>query len=99
MVLCGHMSTDEVMIRKSIGDYGNEVTEILINPQSMDASSTSAMVAMFYFSNDGSDVHVEYYSTAKNQWKPNKTFTTVAGVPSMPPRTALRKALKRQSTA
>ena len=99
MVLCGHMSTDEVMIRKSIGDYGNEVTEILIDPQSMDASSTSAMVAMFYFSNDGSDVHVEYYSTAKNQWKPNKTFTTVAGVPSMPPRTALRKALKRQSTA
>ena len=84
MVLCGHMSTDEVMIRKSMGDYGNEVTEILINPQSMDAKSTTAMVAMFYFSEDGNDVHVEYYSTARNQWKPNKTITTSGNTTVMP---------------
>ena len=87
MVLCGHASADDVVVSKQIGDYGNEVTQILIDPQEMDAEyyqGSKGMVAMLYFSEDGKDVQVQYYSTLKDTYRPTSTFTTTYGSTVMP---------------
>ncbi len=40
------------------------LTEVLIDPQQMDRSGTkTGMVAMFYFSNGGKNIQIQYYST------------------------------------
>ena len=79
MTLCGHKAADEVVITQSVGDYGNTVTQILVDPQDMDSGNPSGMVAMLYFSADGSKVTVEYYSTIRDQYKQSKSFTVNAG--------------------
>ena len=76
MVMSGHMSADDVVVSKQTGDNGNEVTQILIDPQSMDSkNSPKGMVAMLYFSEDGEDVQVEYYSTLTDMYRPSTGFT------------------------
>ena len=87
MVLCGHADADDVVVSKQIGDYGNEVTQILIDPQTMDAEygqGSKGMVAMLYFSEDGEDVQVEYYSTLKDTYRPSESFTVTYGSTEMP---------------
>lgn len=67
LVLCGHDPTDRVVCTQTTGDHGNTVTQMLIDPQGMDNSGEAiGMVCMFYFSEDGSQMEVEYYSTVKN---------------------------------
>ncbi|MBQ9784502.1 MAG: hypothetical protein IJW29_03275 [Clostridia bacterium] len=85
MVMCGHMTANDVIVSKQTGDYGNEVTQILVNPQAMDSSnSPKGMVAMFYFSEDGQDVQIEYYSTITGMWRPNKEITVSYGSTEAP---------------
>ncbi|MBE6593666.1 MAG: hypothetical protein E7642_06690 [Ruminococcaceae bacterium] len=51
------------------GDNGNVVTQLLVDPQGVDANMTATgMVALLHFSEDGKDVSVEYYSTIKEQY-------------------------------
>ena len=63
----GHISADVIKAGKSIGVNGNVVNTFLINPQGFDMATgyDTGMVAMFYFSEDGNDVQVEYVSTTK----------------------------------
>jgi hypothetical protein len=90
MVMSGHMTCDSVVTSKQIGDYGNEVTQILIDPQGLDTSATPrGMVAMLYFSEDGENVQVEYYSTITNTWRPNSEFTVSYGAAEMPDYTTI----------
>ena len=87
MVLCGHVDSDDVVVSKQIGDYGNVVTQVLIDPQSMDAEygqGSKGMVAMLHFSEDGEDVQVEYYSTLKDTYRPSKSFSVSYGSTKMP---------------
>ena len=64
MVLCGHISTDRVVMNERIGVNGNVVKELLINPQATDMFyDGTGMVTMLYFSEDGKNVQVENYST------------------------------------
>ena len=76
LVLCGHdpyVTNSNIMMLQSKGDGGNTVTELLIDPQSLDWDNPNTtdddndqqygMVAMLYFSEDGSKVSVEYIST------------------------------------
>ena len=72
MVLCGHKTTSKVVISENTGDYGNKVTQMMVNPQGMDNASPVGMVAMLYFSADGEDVTVEYYSTLSDLYKPTQ---------------------------
>ena len=87
MVLCGHVDSDDVVVSKQIGDYGNVVTQILIDPQTMDAEygqGSKGMVAMLNFSADGERVQVEYYSTLKDTYRPTTTFDVSYGSTEMP---------------
>ena len=63
----GHISGDVIKAGKSVGVNGNVVNTFLINPQGFDYATgfDTGMVAMFYFSNGGSTVNVEYVSTIK----------------------------------
>ena len=87
MVLCGHVDSDDIVVSKQIGDYGNVVTQILIDPQTMDAEygqGSKGMVAMLNFSADGEQVQVEYYSTLKDTYRPTSTFEVSYGSTKMP---------------
>lgn len=74
LVLSGHVSTSHVVTSQDIGIHGNTVTQILANPQDMDKAASKAkvdgygMICMLYFSADGSQIEVEYYSTVKDKY-------------------------------
>ena len=69
LVLSGHISNDEIVMSKSIGENGNTVTGMLIDPQAVDAMLfPTRLVAMLHFSEDGKEVRVEYYSTIQEQY-------------------------------
>jgi uncharacterized repeat protein (TIGR02543 family) len=71
LVLSGHVGrTYDIIWNQVEGDHGNTVTQMMVNPQWADAdvSGGTGMVAMLYFSADGKNVQVEYYSTIRNQW-------------------------------
>ena len=74
LVLSGHMSADGVVINQRDGKEGNTVTEMLIDPQSIDRNYTggTGMVATLYFS--GERVAVEYYSTVQDMYRPLQYF-------------------------
>jgi len=65
MVLSGHVSSHDIKMREDVGVHGNTVYQFLIDPQGMDNyyKHKTSMVAMFYFSNGGKTVNVEYVST------------------------------------
>lgn len=68
LVLSGHTATDYVVTIKTNGDHGNTVTQMLIDPQGMDARENfgpTGMITLLYFSKDGKCVEVETYSTIK----------------------------------
>ena len=82
MIICGHSDCDGVLVTKQTGDHGNEVTQVLIDPQGMDAEfyhGSKGMVAMLYFSEDGENVQVEYYSTFKGTYAKTSDFTVSVG--------------------
>ena len=69
LVLSGHDPCDRVVMAQDTGDHGNVVTQILVDPQGVDAAQGSTgMITMLYFSEDGKNVQVETYSTIKEQY-------------------------------
>ena len=66
LILSGHIPVEQMVVTKTQGDCGNTVTQMLIDPQSTDIAYEGAgLVTMLYFSEDGKQVDVEYYSTIK----------------------------------
>ena len=69
LVLSGHDPSDNVVTLQSKGDHGNVVTQMLIDPQGMDSDMGGAgMLCMLYFTADGSEMEVEWYSPSKGQY-------------------------------
>ncbi len=72
LVLSGHITSNRIVVTPVLGDNGNTVTQILIDPQDVDAyyseSEGAGLVAMFHFSEDGKTVQVRYYSTIKEAY-------------------------------
>ena len=76
LVLSGHITWDEILIAQTKSTRGNTVTQMLIDPQGTDGTLKGRMadglvgglVAMLYFSEDGTQVAVEYVSTARGQY-------------------------------
>ncbi|MBQ7936202.1 MAG: S-layer homology domain-containing protein [Clostridia bacterium] len=83
MVLSGHVYHDNIVMTQRKGVHGNTVTEMLIDPQDVDKvisnghGSSVGAVAMFYFSEDGSQMEVEYYSTIQDRYIRNINQFTV----------------------
>ena len=81
LVLSGHIPNGAPQMSQLVGDNGNTVTQLLIDPQSIDlpANNTSGcgMVAMLYFNEDGTlqdsqwdekTIDLEWYSTIKQKY-------------------------------
>ena len=70
LVLCGHIGLDDIMVVQTEGEHGNMVTQMMVNGQDVDnqVDGGAGLVAMLYFSEGGSKVQMEYYSTIRNQW-------------------------------
>lgn len=68
MVLCGHIAWDPILMVDGTGDNGNTVHQFLIDPQYIDQNNgPRGMIAMFYFSEDGSKIQVRYYSSVDDK--------------------------------
>lgn len=69
LVLSGHDPSDYIVLAQDKGENGNVVSQLLIDPQGTDvALGGCGLVAMLYFSEDGSKVDVRYYSTVTNKY-------------------------------
>lgn len=69
MVLCGHVSANTAVTTTRIGEHGNKVTQMLIDPQGVDnAIGGTGMITMLNFSENGTKVSVETYSTAREMY-------------------------------
>lgn len=69
LVISGHDPCEDIVVRQEDGVHGNTVTQILIDPQYTDmVFGPTGMVATLYFSEDGNDLQVEYYSTVLGKY-------------------------------
>ena len=70
LVLSGHFESNDIVASQEVGENGNIVTQMLVNPQGFDATSNceTGLVCMLYFSEDGNTMWVEYYSTYRDQY-------------------------------
>ncbi len=78
LVLSGHDPCQHVVYRQDKGDMGNTVTQMLIDPQGIDAFySPTGMVAMFYFSDNGNRLTVRYYSVVNGMYGSERSQFTI----------------------
>ena len=64
LVMSGHTPDEDILVLQSEGTHGNIVNQMLIDPQWMDPQKGGVgMVCMLYFSEDGSEMEVEWIST------------------------------------
>jgi len=69
LILSGHIGCDYVVTSQLEGIHGNTVTHMLVDPQVIDGEiGPSGMVTVLYFSNDGSSIYVETYSTINEKY-------------------------------
>ena len=71
LVLSGHDPSANIVTTQTVGDNGNIVTQMLIDPQGLDANADAGptgMVTMLYFSEDGKTIQVRNYSTVKEMY-------------------------------
>lgn len=69
MVVCGHDAVAQVVEQKFVGDHGNTVTALLVDGQHIESTDgASGLIAILYFSEDGKNVTLEYYSPVKGQY-------------------------------
>ena len=79
MVLSGHDPAQHIIYRQDPGVNGNTVTQMLINPQHIDGFlDPTALVAMFYFSEDGNTLTVRYYSVVRDQYGSARSQFTIS---------------------
>ena len=76
LVMCGHRyPTDhEPYMRETTRADGSKVVEMMINPQNMETEfgRSFGMLAMLYFSEDGKNVQLEYFSTISEMYYRDK---------------------------
>ena len=78
LLLNGHAAMDDVVLLQSEGNHGNVVNQMLIDPQWLDPMNYNGigMVCMLYFTEDGSQMSVEWISTDTGKYyKEQNQFT------------------------
>ena len=78
MVICGHDPSQDIVYLATEGKNGNTVHQLLIDPQNVDYYLDGvAMVAMFYFSEDGNTLTIRYYSVTEDMYGSEKSNFTI----------------------
>ena len=84
MVFCGHVGEGTTKLRQTENDYGNVVSQLLVDPQVVDFKQGGVgLIGMLYFSNEGKNVDFRYYSTINEKYygEENQYSFTVHTVP------------------
>lgn len=70
LVVSGHNISSNIVYRQDARESGSVVTSLLVDPQTFDSQNNgeTGMVCMLYFSEDGNDMTVEWYSTVRDQY-------------------------------
>ena len=69
MIICGHFYYNNITNNQLKGVNGNTVTELLIDAQGIDNTLKGlGVVGMFYFSEDGTKLAIEFYSTVRGEY-------------------------------
>ena len=74
MIIGGHMHSDNILVTPATGASGNVVQQMLINSQFSELPTGSGgfgalgLVALMYFTEDGSHAKIEYYSTTYRRY-------------------------------
>ena len=77
LIMSGHTPFEDVVLLQTEGDHGNVVNQMVIDAQWMDPQKGGVgMVCMLYFSEDGTQVAVEWLSTDTGKhYKEQNQFT------------------------
>lgn len=88
LVLSGHIGSDDVVVSQRGGAHGNVVTQVLANPQDVDAEiGATGMVAMLYISESNSTITIEQYSTVRGMYYRQESQQVVSFAGKMTPDT------------
>ena len=68
MVLSGHVSATNPLVRPTTGDNGNKIYSVLVDPQTYEESDPSGFVYMINITNGGANLEVEYLSTSTGKY-------------------------------
>lgn len=70
LVISGHNISSNIVYRQDARESGSVVTSLLVDPQTFDSQNNAetGLVCMLYFSEDGNDMTVEWYSTVRDQY-------------------------------
>lgn len=70
LVVSGHIDHDHVVYRQDEGLHGNVVTQMLVDPQTMDKEIDGGcgMVCMMYFDEEFTNLQIEWYSTVRDEF-------------------------------
>ena len=70
LLVSGHIDHDHVVYRQDEGLHGNVVTQMLVNPQTMDKEIDGGcgMVCMMYFDKEFTNLEIEWYSTVRDEY-------------------------------
>ncbi len=77
LILSGHHKTYDIGKSQVVGDKGNTVTQMMIDPQRIDmpvnypdtpGHGGTGLVALLHFAKDGKTLDVEYYSVIKDKY-------------------------------
>ena len=78
MVVGGHISDDNVLYRKDLGDNGNAVYQFLMDTQLIDAYCNGVgVIAIMNFTEDGEAISIEYYSTYREMYLKTHNYITL----------------------
>lgn len=78
LIVSGHIDHDHISYRQDEGVHGNVVTQMLVDPQTMDKEIEGGvgMVCMMYFDEDFTNLQIEWYSTVRDEfYGVNNQFT------------------------
>ncbi len=78
LVISGHCQSQNIVYRQDAREDNSVVTSLLVDPQTFDSQNNgeTGMVCMLYFSEDGNNMTVEWYSTVRDQYyKAQNQFT------------------------
>lgn len=68
MILSGHLDVEDPVIRTRTGIHGNEVIEMLVDPQGYEAKDTCGFLMMLNFTEGGRKIEVEYFSPSRGKY-------------------------------
>ena len=69
MVICGHAPCDYVIYNRKLGEKGNDVIELLVDPQNVDNKlGATGMITLLNFSENGKKITVETISTVNGAY-------------------------------